>query len=332
MTRPPQIVAMGGGGFSWNRKTCCSTASFFPRPQCRSQGLFCRHGERRCSRATATSSMPPSAHSPVPTELSLFKPPTADLRSFVFEQDVIYVGGGNTRNLLALWREWGLDAILREAWLSGIVMAGISAGSICWFQQGLSDSVIPGDLAPLECLGFLPGSNCPHYDGEPERRPAYHRFIQGQTERRIRRRRWRRAALHRSGTERRGEFAGSGQGLLGSAGRIGSRGGCARYGLARFHSADPQSTPESHPRWDSRARTRRKPADPHPAQLPRQAGQASWSKYRNVKRKILAWVGRHRALLDGGVGAGFGGRRGRAWGTLANSCSMRALVPATADS
>jgi peptidase E len=113
-----------------------------------------------------------------PTELSLFKPPTADLRSFVFERDVIYVGGGNTRALLALWREWGLDSILREAWQSGIVMAGISAGSICWFQQGLSDSVIPGALAPLACLGFLPGSNCPHFDGEPERRPAYHRFIQ----------------------------------------------------------------------------------------------------------------------------------------------------------
>jgi peptidase E len=114
----------------------------------------------------------------VPTELSLFKPPTADLRSFVLEQDVIYVGGGNTRNLLALWREWGLDSILREAWQSGIVMAGISAGSICWFQQGLSDSVIPNHRAPLDCLGFLPSSNCPHYDGESERRPAYHRFIQ----------------------------------------------------------------------------------------------------------------------------------------------------------
>jgi peptidase E len=109
--------------------------------------------------------------------LSLFKPPCADLRAFVLEQDAVYVGGGNTRAMLALWREWGLDGILREAWLAGVVMAGISAGSICWFQQGLSDSVLPGDLAPLQCLGFLPGSNCPHYDGEPERRPAYHRFI-----------------------------------------------------------------------------------------------------------------------------------------------------------
>jgi peptidase E len=113
----------------------------------------------------------------IPSHLSLFKPPTADLLSYVMEHDAIYVGGGNTRALLALWREWGLDAILREAWLAGVVMAGISAGSICWFEQGLSDSVIPGDLAPLNCLGFLPGSNCPHYDGEVERRPVYQRSI-----------------------------------------------------------------------------------------------------------------------------------------------------------
>ena len=66
-----------------------------------------------------------------PADLSLFKPPTMDLLSFVMEQDAIYVGGGNTRNLMALWREWGLDAILREAWLGGVIMAGISAGSLC---------------------------------------------------------------------------------------------------------------------------------------------------------------------------------------------------------
>jgi dipeptidase E len=112
-----------------------------------------------------------------PADLSLFKPPTTDLLSFVMEQDAIYVGGGNTRNLMVLWREWGLDAILRQAWLTGVVMAGISAGSLCWFDQGVSDSVIPGDLAPIVCLGLLPCSNCPHYDGEPGRRPAFHSFI-----------------------------------------------------------------------------------------------------------------------------------------------------------
>lgn len=113
----------------------------------------------------------------VPTHFTLFHMETRDLREKVFEQDVIYVGGGNTRNLIVLWREWGLDRILHEAWESGIVMAGISAGSICWFEQGLSDSVVAGELHPMACLGFLPGSNCPHYDGEPGRRPAYEQFV-----------------------------------------------------------------------------------------------------------------------------------------------------------
>jgi peptidase E len=111
-----------------------------------------------------------------PTHLSLFKPSTADFRSFLLDQDVIYVGGGNTKSMLALWREWGVDAILREAWRAGIVLAGVSAGSICWFEHGITDS-IPGTLTPLRCLGFLPGSNCPHYDVEVERRPAFHRLL-----------------------------------------------------------------------------------------------------------------------------------------------------------
>ena len=111
-----------------------------------------------------------------PSHLSLFFPHTADLRSFLLEQDTIYVGGGNTKSLIALWREWELDKILREAWENGVILAGLSAGSICWFEQGLTDS-IPGKFTVLECLGFLKGSNCPHYDGEPERRPAYHRLL-----------------------------------------------------------------------------------------------------------------------------------------------------------
>jgi len=70
----------------------------------------------------------------------------------------------------------GLDLIMREAWEKGIVMAGISAGSICWFEEGITDS-IPGPLTPLKCLGFLKGSNCPHYDGEANRRPSFHRLL-----------------------------------------------------------------------------------------------------------------------------------------------------------
>src|SRR5436305_1995471 len=78
-----------------------------------------------------------------PRHLSLFAPPCEDLESFVLGQDVIYVGGGNTRNLLALWREWGLDQILRTAYQRGVVLAGVSAGSICWFEQGVTDSLTP---------------------------------------------------------------------------------------------------------------------------------------------------------------------------------------------
>jgi dipeptidase E len=112
-----------------------------------------------------------------PSHLSLFRPPTRDLEAFILEKDIIYVGGGNTKNLLALWKEWGLDRILRKAWDQGIVLAGISAGSICWFEEGVTDSY--GDkLEPLTCLGFLQGSNCPHYDGELDRRPTYQNLVQ----------------------------------------------------------------------------------------------------------------------------------------------------------
>ncbi len=110
-----------------------------------------------------------------PAHLSLFCPPE-NLEAFVLAQDAIYVGGGNTKNLLALWREWKLDKLLRKAWRQGVVLGGVSAGSICWFEQGLTDSV-PGKLTVLTCLGFLKGSNCPHYDGEVKRRPAYQRLI-----------------------------------------------------------------------------------------------------------------------------------------------------------
>lgn len=110
-----------------------------------------------------------------PSVLTFFKR-TPDLRAFLLEQDVIYVGGGNTKSLLAIWRDWGVAQILREAWQSGIVLAGVSAGAICWFEQGLTDSFSDG-LRPLECLGFLPGSCCPHFDGEAQRRPSYHRLL-----------------------------------------------------------------------------------------------------------------------------------------------------------
>lgn len=111
-----------------------------------------------------------------PSHLSLFKPPSRDLEAFVMDKDILYIGGGNTKNLLALWREWGLDEIIRKAWEQGIVLAGVSAGSLCWFEDGVTDSYGDG-LEPIQALGFLKGSNCPHYDGEADRRPVYQKLI-----------------------------------------------------------------------------------------------------------------------------------------------------------
>jgi len=92
------------------------------------------------------------------SHLDLFVRTRLDVRAFILDQDVVYVGGGNTANLLAIWRVHGLDAILLEAWEAGVVMAGISAGAICWFDAGVTDSFGP-DLGPLSGgLGLLPGS------------------------------------------------------------------------------------------------------------------------------------------------------------------------------
>ena len=91
-------------------------------------------------------------------------------------QDVIFVGGGNTRNMLVLWKEWGIDMILRQAYARGTILAGSSAGAICWFEQGLTDSN-PGGYTPLDALGWLKGSFCPHFDSEPRRKPVLRSLI-----------------------------------------------------------------------------------------------------------------------------------------------------------
>ncbi len=111
-----------------------------------------------------------------PSHLSLFEPEFTDLERYVLEQDVIYVGGGNTRNMLVLWKEWGLDTVLKKAYEKGIILAGLSAGSVCWFEEGLTDP-LNAPLYKLDCLGYLKGSNCPHYDGENKRKPSYHQLI-----------------------------------------------------------------------------------------------------------------------------------------------------------
>lgn len=110
------------------------------------------------------------------SHLYLLKPEIANIESLLMKQDLIFVSGGNTRNMLALWRAWDVDKILRKAYNRGTVLAGGSAGGICWFEQGVTDSV-PGKLLPMDCLGWLDGSCCPHYDSEVKRRPIYRKLI-----------------------------------------------------------------------------------------------------------------------------------------------------------
>jgi peptidase E len=109
--------------------------------------------------------------------VDFFPWPPENLRELVLSQDVIVVGGGNTANMLAIWRVHGFDALLREAWEQGTVLTGVSAGMICWFEAGVTDSFGPQLEGMRDGLGFLPGSACPHYDGEGERRPVYTRLV-----------------------------------------------------------------------------------------------------------------------------------------------------------
>jgi peptidase E len=111
--------------------------------------------------------------------LRFFPWPPSELRELALAQDAISVGGGNTANMLAIWRRHGFDGILREAWGRGVVLFGASAGMICWFEAGVTDSFGPQLDGMRDGLGLLPGSACPHYDGEELRRPRYRELVDG---------------------------------------------------------------------------------------------------------------------------------------------------------
>ena len=171
------VVAMGGGGFSMDDPVLDRyVVDLVDRPR-----------PRVCFLPTATSSAPtyvmrfveafPSS-SFEPSFLDLFDRTVSDLDGFLADQDVIYVGGGNTANLLAVWRAHGLDRALAAAWEAGVVLCGMSAGANCWFEGSTTDSFLLGNADALpDGLGLLPGSFCPHYHGEPERRPSYRALV-----------------------------------------------------------------------------------------------------------------------------------------------------------
>ena len=142
-------------------------------------------GRRICLVPTATAEDPDVivrfyetfARTTEPSHVVFHPWPPENVRELILEQDVVLVGGGNTANMLAIWRVHGFDRILREAWESGIVLCGWSAGMICWFEAGVTDSFGPQLAGMHDGLGFLPGSACPHYDGEELRRPRYQELV-----------------------------------------------------------------------------------------------------------------------------------------------------------
>lgn len=183
--RPPQIVAFGGGGFSMEagnpllddyvlsitgqeRPRVC----FVPTASGDADHYLVRFYRHFARLAEAS-------------HLSLFRRDKAggavegDIRAHLLRQDLIYVGGGSLLSLLGAWKAHGIDSMLRAAWRKGVVLCGLSAGSLCWFDDAVT--AFHGAPEPARGLGLLPFSNCVHYDGEPQRREVFRRLIAERT-------------------------------------------------------------------------------------------------------------------------------------------------------
>ena len=172
-----QIIAIGGGGFGRN-----------PGDGVIEQYILDQTGKEKpniCFIPTATGDNEAykvnyySTFSKLdcnPIHLDFFKR-TPDLEQLIPQQDAIFVGGGNTKSMLAVWKDWNLDKLLKDAYEKGVVMSGVSAGANCWFEKAVVDSW-EEDLRVIDCMGFVKGNCCPHYDEEPQRRPAVKKFLE----------------------------------------------------------------------------------------------------------------------------------------------------------
>ena len=171
-----QVIAIGGGGFGRTQESKLIEQYILDQTSQVKPNI--------CFIPTATGDLDPyivnyySVFSKLnchPSHISFFKR-TIDLEEHIAKQDIIFVGGGNTKSMLAVWKEWGLDTILKKAYDNGIIMSGVSAGAICWFELGLTDSW-DSELKLMECMNFIPGNCAPHYDEEAERRPATKKLL-----------------------------------------------------------------------------------------------------------------------------------------------------------
>jgi len=176
MPKSRNIIAIGGGGFGANPGQGIIEAYILKQTK-KKKPKICfiptATGDNEAYKVNFYSTF--SKLNCDPTHLDFFKR-TPDLKKLILNQDAIFVGGGNTKSMLAVWRDWGLDKILRTAYRNGVVMSGVSAGAICWFHQGVTDSW-SSDLKIMSCLNFIKGTCCPHYDEEPERKPAVKKFL-----------------------------------------------------------------------------------------------------------------------------------------------------------
>lgn len=175
-----QVIAIGGGGFGRTQESNLIEQYILDQTDKKNPNI--------CFIPTATGDLDSyivnyytvfSKLNCHPTHVSFFKR-TIDLKKHILKQDVIFVGGGNTKSMLAVWKDWGLDIILKCAYVQGAVMSGVSAGAICWFENGLTDSWA-SELKMMQCMNFIPGNCAPHYDEEPERRPATKKLLKNKS-------------------------------------------------------------------------------------------------------------------------------------------------------
>ncbi len=170
------VVAIGGGGFGRNRSSNLIEKYIL--------SLSNNDFPRICFLPTATGDNDSyivrfysvftslNCH---PSHIEFFNR-TIDIRKQIMNQDIVFVGGGNTKSMLAIWDSWGMSSVLKEAYNNGIIMSGVSAGAICWFTSGITDSW-DNELRILPCLDFIRGTCCPHYDEEPARIPFVRKIL-----------------------------------------------------------------------------------------------------------------------------------------------------------
>ena len=171
-----QIIAIGGGGFGREIKDLkiekyiveqCRSENpnicFIPTATGDDQGYIDNFYKAFDSLSCKTS------------HIDFFKR-TINLEDHIKDQDIFFIGGGNTKSMLAVWRDWGLEKLLYNAYKKGAILSGVSAGAICWFQNGITDSW-SASLKVIPCMNIIRGSCCPHYDEEPERKPTVKKLL-----------------------------------------------------------------------------------------------------------------------------------------------------------